>query len=317
MIRDFFLYHLTDREFETLVVSMCKQWLGEGTTAFAAGRDGGRDARFHGTAQTYPSTIEPWAGHIVVQAKHTITPNASCSDSDFARYFDSGGLSELPKVQKLIGQGVLHYYMVFTNRKLTAGTDQKLLGKIRALPLSDATIIGLEEINGFLHRNPRIARELPTNDYARPFEFNPDEMVDVILAVKDAVQMGGSSFSSADDFTLANKKKVKNKANRMSDEYYQTVIVNQYMPLFDKMRIFLRNERNAEYRDLYHDIADDLRQKIVLYRDSFDRFEEIINYLYEMINQSRPELRGKRRYVTFLLCYMYDDCDIGEREPVS
>jgi len=38
LVRDFFLYHLTDREFEYLVVTMCKRWLGEGTTAFAEGR---------------------------------------------------------------------------------------------------------------------------------------------------------------------------------------------------------------------------------------------------------------------------------------
>lgn len=295
---------------------MCKQWLGEGTTAFAAGRDGGRDARFYGTAQTYPSTIGPWNGHIVIQAKHTTTPNASCSDSDFSRYFDDGDKNELVKVERLIKEGLLHYYMVFTNRKLTGGADEKLLKKMRVLSLKDAVVIGLEEINGFLHRNPAIARALPVNDYAKPFEFNQDDMVDVIVAVKDTIRMDTSSFSSADDFTLVNKKKVKNKANRMSDEYYQTVIINQYMPLFDKMRAFLRNERNAEYRDIYHDIADDLRQKIILYRDRFDRFEEIISYLYDLINQSRPELRGKRRYVTFLLCYMYDDCDIGEREPV-
>lgn len=317
MVRDFFLYHLTDREFEFLVVSMCKVWLGEGTTAFAAGRDGGRDARFHGTAQSYPSTTAPWDGHIVIQAKHTTTPNASCSDSDFSRYFDDGDKSELPKVERLIKEGILKYYMVFTNRKLTGGADEKLLKKIRALSLTDACIIGLEEIDGFLHRNTNIARRLPVNDYARPFEFNPDDMIDVIVAVKDVVQMDDSPHSSAEDFSLVNKKKVKNKVNKMSDNYYQTVVVNQYMPLFEKMRSFLRNERNAEYRDLYHDIADELRHKIAQYRDRFDSFEDIIGYLYELVIQERVRLRGKRRYVTFLLCYMYDDCDIGEREPTS
>lgn len=315
MIRDFFLYHLNDREFEYLVVTMCKKWLGEGTTAFAEGRDGGRDARFFGKAQTYPSTESQWSGHVVIQAKHTSTPNASCSDSDFKRYFEPGDKSELPKVAKLIEEGVLHYYLVFTNRKLTAGADLKILNKVRGLQLTDAAVVGLEEINRFLHETPAVARALPVNEYARPFEFNSDDMVDVIVALKDAINMEGSGFESAVDFTLVNKKKVKNKVNRMSDEYYQTVIVNKYMPLFDKMRSFLRNERNSEYRDIYHDIADELRQKIVRFRDRFDNFEEIIGYLFDVIKEARPEFRGRRRYVTFLLCYMYDDCDIGEREP--
>ncbi|MFF9600627.1 MULTISPECIES: ABC-three component system protein, partial [Methylobacterium] len=312
MVRDFFLYHLTDGEFEDLVVTMCKRWLGEGTTSFAAGRDGGRDAKFYGLAQTYPSTTKPWNGHIVVQAKHTQTPNASCSDSDFKRYFEDGDKSEIPKVERLITEGILHYYMVFTNRKLTAGTDEKLLKKFRALSLSDAAIVGLEDINVFLHQNPEIARRLPVNEYAKPFDFIPDDMVEVITAVHDAIQMDGTPFSSADDFSAVNKKKLKNKVNRMSDAYYNGVIVNHYMPLFDKMRSFLQNERNREFREIYHDIADELRTKIIKFRDRFDHFEEIIIYLFDIIKTTRPDLRGKRRYVTFLLCYMYDDCDIGE-----
>ena len=68
---------------------------------------------------------------------------------------------------------------------------------------------------------------------------------------------------------------------------------------------------------MYHDIADELRQKIVLFRDQFDRFEEVLVYLYDEVRTTKPELAGRRRYITFLLCYMYFDCDIGEREPLQ
>jgi hypothetical protein len=296
---------------------MCKRWLGEGTIAFAPGRDGGRDAKFHGTAESYPSSSDPWSGHIVIQAKHTSTPNASCSDSDFKRYFEDGDKDERVKVKRLIGEGILNYYLVFTNRKLTGGTDEKILKELRSLSLMDANIVGLDDIHGFLRKNPEIARSLPTNDYARPFEFDPDDMVDVITAVYQAIQLDGSAFSSEDDFSLVNKKKVKNKINKMSEAYYTTVVVNTYMPLFDRLKTFLQNERNREIRGLYHDIADELRQKIILFRNRFNYFEEIISYLCDDIKTTRPDLRGKRRYVTFLLCYMYYDCDIGEREPAS
>ena len=313
-MRDYFLHHLTDREFEQLVALICTRWFGEGLTPFAEGVDGGRDARFFGTARTYPSTTAPWHGHIVVQAKHTATPSASCSDSDFKAYFDEGKKSEVPKVERLIKEGILDCYIVFANRKLTAGADEKILKKLRSLPIGDCAIVGLERINQFLRENPDVARTLPTREFLRPFEFEPDDMVEVITAVHGAIQMDGSRFSSASDFESVNKKKVKNGVNRMSDAFYKDVIVNTYMPLFGKLKAFLENERNRAYRDIYHDVADELRQKIILFRDRFDRFEEVITFLYEEVRTKRPELKGKRLYLTLLLCYMYDDCDIGERE---
>jgi hypothetical protein len=40
------LYELTWQEFELIVASICEEILGLGTIIFAAGADGGRDAKF-------------------------------------------------------------------------------------------------------------------------------------------------------------------------------------------------------------------------------------------------------------------------------
>lgn len=321
MRRDFFLYQLTPTEFEKLVVSICKSWFGEGTTGFADGPDGGRDAKFNGKAQKYPSTSGPWDGQVVIQAKHTAKPDASCSDADFKKYFfpkKDGTLpdgSEVPKIIKLIEEDILNFYIVFTNRKLTANKEKVLVKELKKLGITDVAIIGLEALNQYLQENPVVARNLPSNVYYKPFDFSPDEMVEVITEVHSAINTEESEFKSEIDFTVVNKKRVKNKINKMSDSYYQTVVVNGYMALFPRLKSFLENERNRDYRDTYHDIANELRQKIILFRDEFDAFEEILVYLYDEINLRSPDLKGKRRYVTFLLCYMYFDCDIGEREP--
>ena len=317
VVREYFIYHLNDREFEDLVVSICKRWLGEGTTPFARGKDGGRDAKFHGIAQNYPSGTGPWNGHVVIQAKHTASPNASCSDKEFRKLFQDGERSEKPKIKRLIKEKLLDYYIVFTNRKLTGGADEKIIKDICSTGVKDAAVVGLEGINAFLNEHPEVAKALPTHGFSRPFEFTPDDMVEVISAVQDAIKIEGSKFSSSTDFSAVNKKNVKNNANRMSSEYYRNVIVNEYMPIFDKLRRFLENERNSEYRDIYHDIADELRQKIAKFRDNFECFEEVIIYIFDLVKDARPDMRGRRRYVTFLLCYMYDDCDIGERQAVS
>ncbi len=55
---------LSPEQFETLVVLICKVLLGAGVQGFAKGPDGGRDAKFVGTAQLYPSTASPWSGPV-------------------------------------------------------------------------------------------------------------------------------------------------------------------------------------------------------------------------------------------------------------
>lgn len=315
--RDYFLYHLTYNEFEDLVTTICKKWLGEGVGRFADGKDGGRDARFNGKAECYPSTAGPWSGKIVIQAKHTKTPDASCSDSDFQANFKDADKGECPKIARLMHEELLTHYMVFTNRKLTGGADEKTVKAIKSLGMDDAVVVGLEDIDQFLHQHPVVARELPSRGYARPFEFDAKDMVEVITGMGDAIPDTGSAFESALDLELVNKKRVKNKVNNMSPSYYQTVVVDGFMALFPAMKSFLENERNSKYRGIYHDIADELRQKMILFRDQFDYFEEILVYIYDEVRAARPELAGRRRYITFLLCYMYFDCDIGEREPVA
>ena len=77
-MRIFPLHDLNNEEFENLTVLICKKLLGEATTPFALGRDGGRDGSFEGKANLYPSEAEPWDGKIVIQAKHTKKLNSSC-----------------------------------------------------------------------------------------------------------------------------------------------------------------------------------------------------------------------------------------------
>ena len=114
MPRDFRFYELTDEQFEWLVVRIGSRLFGDGVISFTAGKDGGRDARFQGTAIAYPSRTNPIIGHFVLQAKHTTTPHASCSDRDFARELRG----EYEKIKRLHEEGICDHYFAFTNRRL-------------------------------------------------------------------------------------------------------------------------------------------------------------------------------------------------------
>ena len=62
---------LSEDQFEKLVVLLCQRLLGISVQGFAKGPDGGRDAKFNGTAELHPSKAAPWVGTVIVQAKHT------------------------------------------------------------------------------------------------------------------------------------------------------------------------------------------------------------------------------------------------------
>ena len=77
MRRSYPLHDLSDDEFETLVNKVCMMQLGMGVVSFAAGKDGGRDGKFEGTAQRFPSEASPLSGKFIIQAKWTSNPAAS------------------------------------------------------------------------------------------------------------------------------------------------------------------------------------------------------------------------------------------------
>lgn len=315
--RDYRLHELNEDEFEKLVVRICVRWLGEGVSPFAPGRDGGRDGKFFGTANSFPSTAAPLCGHCVLQAKHISAPNKSCSDSDFATLLGK----EHAKIKRLNGEAICDHYLVFTNRKYSGGADEKYMKDLLALGVTSAHIIGVERLHLALDDFADIRETLPNRLDSSPFRFEPDDLVEVIGALNAYTKDDGeSAFQSAFDFEKL-KMPLKNKLNGVSDAYYQQVIVAQSMPHFDRVAQFLQNPRNQEFAALYHDAADELKQKIIARRDQFGAFDDIFLFMYEQIQQKREALKGKRRLITILLHYMYFNCDIGikqleEREDV-
>jgi hypothetical protein len=314
MRRDFRLYELNDDEFEKLVIHICTRLLGPGVTPFAAGRDGGRDGKFEGTAQSFPSSASPLAGICVLQAKHVAAPDRSCSDADFKRQLNK----EHPKVKRLIEEGLCDHYIVFTNRKLTSGADEALIKQLMKLGLKSAHIVGLERLSLALEDYVDIAEGLPNHRDLIPFRFDPQDIVDVVGAIHDYTRDdGGGEFDSAHDFDLVSIRTQKNKINGLSSNYYAQAIVAGSMPHFAKIEAFLKNPRNGDVAALYHDAADELKGKILVHRGEFETFDHVFAFLYERIQNERSSLRGKRRLISVLLHYMYCNCDIGDKDIAS
>jgi hypothetical protein len=254
--------------------------------------------------------LDPLTGHCVLQAKHASSPDRSCSDRDFGRLLKG----EHAKIKALVKDGVCDHYIVFTNRKLTGGADKIHIEALMKLRLKSAYIVGTERLHLALDDYPEIRDALPNRGDSAPFRFEPDELVEVIGALHTyASSHPSSGFDSARDFEAIKIRDQKNKMNRLTDDYYQEIVVNGSMPYFARIEDFLKNPRNKEFAVLYHDAADELKQKILTNRAKFDVFDSVFAFLSEQIQQPRATLRGKRRMVSILLHYMYFNCDIGSK----
>jgi len=306
LIRPYRYEDLNDAEFEELSNSICTQLLGLGTISFSAGPDGGRDGKFTGKANEWPSATEPASGHFIIQAKWTSNPAASVSDSDFKKVVDK----EIPKIETLVENGELDHYLLFTNRKKPANSTQLVIDRIIAAGVKSVGIFGIEELNRHLQSNPTIWSNLGFPETSRPFHVDPTDLNDLVSSFRDAVENGGDQFDSARNFTYL-KQAEKNKINGVSADY-ATYMRESSLPHFADIQTFLQDPRNAEVKSIYHDAADDLKQKILVFRDQFDSFDKVLTYIHDLVTNANDALRTRKRFVRVFLHYMYHDCDIGQ-----
>jgi hypothetical protein len=305
------LHELTDKEFENLVTLICRELLGAGVTSFAAGRDGGKDAKFEGTASRFPSDVEPAAGKFIIQAKHTSFP-ASCSDYDFETTTVN---LEIPKVKRQFDENRLTHYLLFTNRRKTGGADDRIESRIKAeTGVKYVWLRGLEDIERELRAYPDIVRMAGLDKLRSPIQFTPDDIRDVIVAFHEQRDKIQTTFDSQHDLEYPGMTR-KNEINRLTDVYYK-YIRDDSMMYFPAIRDFLNNPRNQKEADQYHTVADELKGQLIVHKDKYSTFDWALEDVTNLVHQRSPDLQDapRRRLTKILIHYMYVDCDIGEKE---
>ncbi|PSK66929.1 hypothetical protein B0E53_01091 [Micromonospora sp. MH33] len=183
---------LDDSQYERLVVQCMRVLFGDGVQSFAAGPDGGRDARFHGTATRFPSETGPWTQITVGQAKHTNATNAHFSDSDFSGTADSSVLSEeIPRIRKLVAAEEIHNYILFSNRRLGGVTAPSIINRLSeetGLQKSRIFLAGVEYMDDMLHTYPDILRRARIDPIDGPLLVSSYDLAEVILAIAEGLE---------------------------------------------------------------------------------------------------------------------------------
>jgi len=301
---------MSNSQFEEVVAAICRRILGAGTARFASGKDGGRDARFLGTAAEIPSKASPWTGCVVVQAKHTEGINKSCSDPDFfSATSDSCVVAkEIDRIKTLRKRGELDHYMIFTNRRLTAIGEKAIVDYIvenAGVARASILVCGIEHIEDWLRDYPEIAESLHIDPIDYPLKVDPSDLATVV----EALASDRDVFLEIADFERVSLSE-KNRINGMSEEY-ASLLTKRFLKYTDLVKDFLSAPSNAQYLAAYEDAADDFQMNVVAKRREYQSFDEVMNRIRELLFSRDSVLRRHRKLTSLMLFYMYWNCDLG------
>lgn len=306
-------YHdLYAREFEKLALGICEKILGIGVQDFSEGPDGGRDARFEGTAQTFPSTTAPYTGRFIIQAKHTLAPFAKFSDKSFSSEAESSTLSEeIPKVKRLVTSGELDHYLLFSNRRLGAQADAAIRARIEGQTgVKSVSLFGVERLDQMLKAHPDVEDNLKLNALNAPLIITSDDLAEVICALarqKESITQSKSEFAEIERTRFEHK----NEANNLSKEY-EKHILRTYLHNFEAVKDFLANPINDDVRERYEEAAVEIQEQLLAHRTDFLEFEKVFTHLQLILFTRDGDLAENKRLTKLVLYYMYWNCDIGE-----
>ncbi|MBU3011991.1 hypothetical protein KO506_11295 [Polaribacter vadi] len=311
-------FNINNDDFEVISNNISERIKGSESIYFSSGKDGGKDGRRIG----FFKDLDKWknsGSKFIIQAKHTSNPVGSCSEKSFFGNTKSIIAEETVRVKKLYENGELEYYILFTNRKYSGGVDSKIrkyISKNSGVDFDNIEIIGIETLNEWLSLkiNKDIVSRFKLESYQVPFDFSEQDIKDIVIEFKDQLfkineDIKEKVIETQYNFKLISKTE-KNKKNNLSKLYYEQVILNTSLPYFNKIEYFLELEKNDTVKEIYFDIVNELNDLIILKRDKFGAFEEVFDFIYNRIS-SDSDYKGKKRYIRFLLHYMYYSCSIG------
>jgi hypothetical protein len=307
---------LSETQFENLIVFLCQRLLGISVQGFAKGPDGGRDAKFVGTAELHPSKAAPWVGTTIIQAKHTNGYNRNFSESDFFSTSTANTVlgKEIPRIKKLRTNMQVDNYMLFANRRLAGNAESEIRAYIAqesGIPEASIYLCGLKQLETWLKTFTEVPKLVNLDPVDSPLIVSPDHLAEVVQAL--ARQKDGVSAVLDDPPTPRLNYERKNVINNMSEEYAKAQR-RKYLKDTTEIRAFLAAPENLELLRMYESVVDEFQLKIIAKRKDYQTFDQVLEYLMDLLFNRDPVLRqhAHKRLTRAVLFYMYWNCDIGE-----
>ena len=147
----FELHKLGWYDFQSLCHTVCREILGQTTVGYLDHNDGGRDGAFTGMWEQRDG--ETFRGEFVIQMKHTTNPNTTLGLADLA--------DELDKAERLAASGRCDVYLLMTNARMTARTEEELHAGLRDRGISQSRVLTSTWINATIRESPRLRMLVP------------------------------------------------------------------------------------------------------------------------------------------------------------
>lgn len=308
-------YRMNPEGFQKVVLLVCCELFGDAATAPPPGPDGGIDVYFEGTAQTYPSTSNPWSGKIVVQVKHSDNPYSSYSDQSF---LTSVLQPELTKIKKLKQECKLDYYMLVSNRRMTYVAEEKIKSLIHNecnIPLENIRVISDEQLNRWCTKYRLILENIHVYPVSNaPLNISPDELSAVIEALVDHIGKESSRKKSEELQRISYDE--KNRINEVPQEYVKTMN-RLYLPHQKMISDFLAFPANAAIREKYFSAALELQELYLIHKSKGNKFIELIRWFTTYLFERDSVLKAHKAWTRTILYFMYFSCDLGYTENDS
>lgn len=306
---------LSDTQFENLIVILCQRLLGISTQGFSQGPDGGRDAKFVGTAELHPSKSAPWKGTTIIQAKHTNGFNRHFMESDFFKGSSVNTVigKEIQRIRVLRVDKQLDHYMLFSNRRLAGNAESVIRTHISeecCLPVESIYLCGIEQLELWLRRFPDVPKLADLDPIDSPINVSSDLLAEIVEALDR--QKNEVLLVLDHPPTPRVTFQEKNELNNLSDDYAKEQR-KRYLKESEFIRKFLASPENQELQRMYETVTTDFQFKIISKRRDYQTFDEVLEYLCNLLRNRDPILRQHKhwRLTRALLFYMYWNCDIG------
>jgi len=252
----------------------------------------------------------------VIQAKHTNGYNRSCSEADFFNS-KSGNTTvgeEIPRITNLRSTGELDHYMMFTNRRLTAGTEAAIRAHINAscgINITSISLFGLDDLERLLRTFPDVADQADLDPVDSPLIVSSQDLAEVV----EALARQRSVFDEVGDAPPVARTTYedKNFINNMTADYAKGIRL-RYLKEAAQIRAFLAAPENEALLRAYETIVEEFELKILAKRKDYQTFDEVMEYLLDQLFARDAVLRQRphKALTRAIVFYMYWNCDIGK-----
>ena len=147
----FALHKLGWSDFQSLCRTICREVLGQTVVGYLDGNDGGRDGAFTGVWTRGAS--ETFCGEFVIQAKHTTKRDLTLGLADLA--------DELDKAERLARAGRCDVYLLMTNARMTAQTEERLYVELRERGIDQSRVLSSTWINETIAESAHLRMLVP------------------------------------------------------------------------------------------------------------------------------------------------------------